>query len=176
MPKISAADRRTAALLSIASQLPILQRGYRAAADRAVAHTGMSQAMAWPLVMIGRLGDGVRAGALAEVLAIEGASLVRPLDQLADAGLIERREDAADRRAKGLYITPAGQAARDQIETALYELRADIFAAADDADIAACLRVFAVIEARVGKGASGTWGGPGVSVAAAGATVPEQAA
>jgi len=153
MPKISAARSRAAALMAVTSLLPTLQRGYRAAADRAIAHTGMSQAMAWPLVMIGRLGDGVRAGALAEALFIEGASLVRPLDQLADAGLVERREDAADRRAKGLYITAAGAAARDQIETALQDFRLEVFAGADDDDIAACLRVFAAMESRVGKSA-----------------------
>lgn len=155
MSKTSAAKSRAAALMTVTSSLATLQRGYRSAADRAVAHVGMSQAMAWPLVMIGRLGDGIRAGTLAEMLAIEGASLVRPLDQLADAGLIERREDATDRRAKGLYITETGQAARDQIERALEELRADIFGGVSDDDLAACLRVFASLEARVGKGGAG---------------------
>ncbi|QHJ01488.1 MarR family transcriptional regulator [Xylophilus rhododendri] len=141
--------------MAFTSRLPTLQRAYRSAADKAVAHVGMSQAMAWPLVMIGRLGDGVRAGALAELLAIEAASLVRPLDQLAEAGLIERREDASDRRAKGLYITAAGQAARDKIESALDELRADIFSAVSDEDLEACLRVFAALDARVGKSSPG---------------------
>lgn len=154
MTDTSTAPGRAANLMAVTSLLAALQRGYRAAADRSVAHVGLSQAMAWPLVMIGRAGDGVRAGTLAEMLAIEGASLVRPLDQLADAGLVERREDAADRRAKGLYITPAGEAARDQIESALNDLRAELFEGVADADLAACLRVFAVLEGRVGKGAS----------------------
>lgn len=155
MTKISAAaDSRAATLMSVTSLLATLQRGYRSAADKAVAHVGLSQAMAWPLVMIGRLGDGVRAGTLAETLAIEGASLVRPLDQLADAGLIERREDAADRRAKGLFMTAAGLAARDQIEHALHELRAELFGGVSDEDLAACLRVFGSLETRVGKGGS----------------------
>jgi len=158
MTRSSAADQRAASLMAVTSLLSPLQRGYRAAADRSVAHVGLSQAMAWPLVMIGRAGDGVRAGALAEMLAIEGASLVRPLDQLADAGLIERREDAADRRAKGLYMTPAGEAARDKIESALKDLRADLFETVDDADLAACLRVFSALEGRVGKGAGNAAG------------------
>ena len=39
-----------------------------------------------------------------------GAGLVRSLDQLVEAGFVERREDPADRRAKTLYLTPAGVA------------------------------------------------------------------
>ena len=156
MTRFASADAksRAASLMALTTLLAILQRGYRAAADKAVAHVGVSQAMAWPLVMIGRMGDGVRAGALAELLNIEGASLVRPLDQLADAGLIERREETSDRRAKGLYMTAAGQEATSEIEKALHELRADLFEGVDDDDLAACLRVLAVLESRVGKGAA----------------------
>ena len=153
MSKSSVAQHRAASLMSLTSLLAILQRGYRSAADRAVAHVGMSQAMAWPLVMVSRKGDGIRAGTLADMLAIEAASLVRPLEQLADAGLIERREEASDRRAKGLYLTPAGQDACAKIEKALQELRADLFDGVPDEDLAACLRVLSGLEARVGKGA-----------------------
>ncbi|MES2188185.1 MAG: MarR family transcriptional regulator [Pseudomonadota bacterium] len=148
------APARSVALMAVGTQLPILQRAYRAAADKAVAPSGLSQAMAWPLVMIGRLGDGVRPGALAYALAIEAASLVRPLEQLLEAGLVERREDASDRRAKTLHITPAGQAACQQIEDSLQALRAAVFDGVTDEDIAACLRVFAALEARLGKGST----------------------
>ena len=154
MSKSSVAQHRAASLMALTSLLAILQRGYRAAADRAVAHVGLSQAMAWPLVMVSRKGDGIRAGTLADLLAIEAASLVRPLEQLADAGLIERREEASDRRAKGLYLTPAGQEACTKIEKALHELRAELFDGVADEDLAACLRVLSGLEARVGKGAA----------------------
>src|SRR5471030_1768306 len=99
---------RVQARQNFGASLQVLSRAYKAAADKAVGHMGLSQAMAWPLVMIGRQGNGVRPGVLADVLAIEGASLVRQLDQLAEAGLVERREDTIDRRAKTLHLTPAG--------------------------------------------------------------------
>lgn len=142
--------RRETAMMTVGHSLPVLQRAYRAAADKAVAPIGVSQALAWPLVMIGRQGDGVRQGVLADRLGIEAPSLVRSLDQLVDGGFIERREDAADRRAKTLHLTPAGAAACARIEVMLQALRAELYEGVPDEDIAACLRVFGVLEQRLG--------------------------
>lgn len=146
---------RESALMAVAVALPVLQRAYRAAADKAVAHLGMSHALAWPLVTIGRQGGGMRQGVLADVLGIEAPSLVRSLDQLVEAGFVDRHEDAVDRRAKTLHLTDAGAAACAQIETALLALRATLFEGVTDADVAACLRVFAVLEQRLGTTVSG---------------------
>jgi MarR family transcriptional regulator for hemolysin len=150
---VSAAAARQRNRMAFGATLQVMARVYKAAADKAVVHIGLSQAMAWPLVMIGRLGNGIRPGVLADVLAIEGASLVRQLDQLAEAGLVERREDAIDRRAKTLHLTPAGTRARAKIETSLDAMRAEVFEGIPDADIEACLRVFAMLDARLGRSA-----------------------
>jgi MarR family transcriptional regulator for hemolysin len=148
---LSAAAARQQARMTFGSTLPVLARAYKAAADRAVSYMGLSQSMAWPLAMIGRLGDGVRPGVLADLLAIEGASLVRQLDQLVAAGLVERREDTVDRRAKTLHLTPAGSAARAKIESSLDTMRSEMFEGIADEDVAACLRVFAALDARLGR-------------------------
>jgi MarR family transcriptional regulator for hemolysin len=153
MTKPPAVDARPRARMMFGMMLPVLSRAYKAAADKAVGHMGVSQAMAWPLVMIGRQGDGVRPGVLADLLAIEGASLVRQLDQLVDAGLVERREDTVDRRAKTLHLTPAGTRARAKIEASLDTMRVDLFDGIADADLDACLRVFAALDARLGRSA-----------------------
>lgn len=146
---------RETALMATTMLLSVLQRAYKSTADKAVAHHGVSATMAWPLVMIGRQGDGVRQVQLAELLGIEAASLVRSLDQLVAAGLAERREDPADRRAKTLHLTPAGEAACQPIEAALRGMRATLFEGVADEDIAACLRVFAVLGERLGRAAPG---------------------
>ena len=52
-------------------------------------------ATAWPVIIVGRLVNGVCQGALAEALGVEGPFLVRVLDQLVAANLMERREDVA---------------------------------------------------------------------------------
>ena len=149
MPK-SAATIRQQVRMAFGASLAVVSRGYQSAADKALVHMGLSQAMAWPLVMIGRLGNGIRPGVLADVLAIEGASLVRQLDQLVEAGLVERREDTIDRRAKTLHLTPAGTRARAKIEASLDGLRLALFADVVDADLEACLRVFAALDGRLG--------------------------
>jgi len=139
--------------MAFGASLQVMARAYKAAADKAVGHIGLSLAMAWPLLMIGRLGNGIRPGVLADVLAIEGASLVRQLDQLEEAGLVERREDPVDRRAKTLHLTAAGTRARAKIEAALDAMRAEMFQGVADADLEACLRVFSALDARLGRAA-----------------------
>lgn len=110
----TATDNR---LMAMTANLMVLSRAYRSAADKALADFGLSQATAWPVILTGRLGDGVRQGALAEALGVEGPSLVRVLDQLVAAGLIERREDPQDRRARTLHLTPAGQSCANRSRT-----------------------------------------------------------
>ena len=147
------ASQRNKSLMRFGTLLPTLQRGYRAAVDRAVAHIGLSHAIGAPLVMLGRLeaqGGNVRQSTLADVLGIEAPSLARSLDQLVGAGLAERRDDPADRRAKSLHLTEAGHAARDQAEIALTDMRIGLFDGISDRDLSACLRVFATLSERLG--------------------------
>ncbi|WP_394791450.1 MarR family winged helix-turn-helix transcriptional regulator [Rhodoferax sp.] len=143
--------QRNASLMALSVSLASLQRGYRAAVDKTVAHAGLSQALALPLVMIGRHGDGLRHGVLANLLGIEGPSLVRSIAQLEKSGLLVCQEDAADRRAKTLHLTPAGITARAHIEAALADLRSSLYEGVSDDDVAACLRVFATLEQRLGR-------------------------
>ena len=129
------------------SQFALASRAWRRAADEALARYGLSQTSAWPLVHIARHGDGIRQGALAALLGIEGPSLVRTLDQLCAGGLALRREDPADRRARTIHLTEAGREQARRAETVLAELRARLFRDVTDADLEAALRVLHAIRA-----------------------------
>lgn len=142
-------------LMATTANLMVLSRAYRGAADKALADYGLSQATAWPVILAGRLGDGVRQGALAEALGVEGPSLVRVLDQLVAAGLMERREDPHDRRARTLHLTEAGHALRAQVEDVLVELRRGIFHDVSESDLQACLRVFDAMKVSLGRSGAG---------------------
>jgi MarR family transcriptional regulator for hemolysin len=72
--------------------------------------------------------EGLKQTELAEMLDLQPITLTRLLDGLADNGLIERRPDPDDRRAKRLYLTPA---ARPLLER-LTELGEDLMATALD--------------------------------------------
>ena len=137
--------------MAVTTSLGVLQRAFRGTADRAVGHLGISQASAWALVIIGRQGDGARQGVVADLLGVEGPSLIRTLDQLVAAGLVERREDPNDRRAKTLHLTPAGLVLQEEVEAVLHGLRAELFKGVADSDIDACLRVFSALAFQLGK-------------------------
>ncbi|GAB3088089.1 MarR family transcriptional regulator [Bordetella muralis] len=138
-------------LMATTASLMVLSRAYRSVADNALSEYGLSQATAWPVILTGRLGDGVRQGALAEALGVEGPSLVRVLDQLVSSGLIERREDPNDRRARTIHLTPDGHALREQVEGVLVKLRREIFRDVSHDDLQACLRVFDTLKTALGR-------------------------
>ena len=131
-----------------------LARIYRREVDKALAEHGLSEARALPVLHIARLGEGMRQGVLAEELGVEGPSLVRILDQLCAAGLVERRSDPADRRARTLHLTDEGRALAAVVETALDGFRANFLAGVSDADLSATLRVLARFETAIEAAAS----------------------
>lgn len=120
-------------------------RAWRRVADSVVDAYGLSEATALPLVLIGRLPGHLRQSALAEALGVEGPTLVRLLDQLCAAGLVTRREDPTDRRAKIVSLTKAGQSAVATIEAELIELRANVLASVSASDLEGSMRVFDAI-------------------------------
>ncbi|MET7466227.1 MarR family winged helix-turn-helix transcriptional regulator [Nonomuraea sp. NPDC005501] len=68
--------------------------------------------------------------ALAQAVSVDKSKLVLILDELEDAGLVRRRPDPADRRARIIEATPEGdralKAARADIETIENQLLADL--------------------------------------------------
>jgi MarR family transcriptional regulator for hemolysin len=138
-------------LMTLTMTLTQVARAYKAAADRMAADFGLSQATAWPVVMISRMGNGVRPGAVADALGLEPPSLVRVIDQLIEAGLVERHDDATDRRAKTLHLTAKGRLCATRLEKALTLFRRQLFADIDRADIDACTRVFAALNVAIAE-------------------------
>ncbi|MBY5887097.1 MarR family winged helix-turn-helix transcriptional regulator [Rhizobium ruizarguesonis] len=116
-------------------------RQWRRAVDLALSSHGISEACAAPLLWIGRLGGGVRQVVLASHVGIEGPSLVRLLDQLETLGLVIRKDDPADRRAKGLWLTEQGATLAARMEKVLDDLRGHILQNVDKADLEAAIRV-----------------------------------
>ena len=138
-----------ATLMHLTTTLTRVARSYRAAADEVSNAYGLSHAMAWPAVMIGRMGESARLGAVAEAVGLEPASLVRVIDQLVAAGLVLRHEDPHDRRAKVLSLTPLGQAQVARVEEALNVMRRELLAGLSDTELKACLKVLLRLEAGV---------------------------
>ena len=67
-------------------------RAYKTSADKVASRYGLSQATAWPAVMIDQMGDRVRPGEVADALGLDPSSVVRVIDQLIAARLLIREE------------------------------------------------------------------------------------
>ncbi len=132
--------------LAVSSTLVGASRKWRRTSHEVLAAFSVSEACATPLLIAGRLGEGVRQGALAEHVGIEGPSLVRLLDQLCDAGLMQRHEDPDDRRAKTVTLTDAGRAITAQMEEELVNLRARVLKGVTRAELETTLRVLQIFQ------------------------------
>jgi DNA-binding MarR family transcriptional regulator len=86
--------------------------------------------------------DGISQRDLAEVLGLDPSQVVLLVDELTDAGLVERRPSAHDRRTKLVRATGAGRAARRQAHravTAAHEVQLEPLSAADREHLRALL-------------------------------------
>jgi MarR family transcriptional regulator for hemolysin len=77
-------------------------------ADYKASQFGITRAQWVVLVRLDRF-EGIKQSELAEMLDLQPITLTRLLDRLCDNGLIERRADPNDRRAKRLFLTPAAR-------------------------------------------------------------------
>jgi len=95
-------------------------------------------AQAKALVYVSR-NEGVRQVELAEMLEVQPITLARLLDQLAEAGLVERRPDPADRRAYQIHLTPAAAPHLEVVKSVGASIRADLLRGLDDQQAAVVL-------------------------------------
>jgi MarR family transcriptional regulator, transcriptional regulator for hemolysin len=89
-------------------------RMLRTYADHKAAQFGMTRAQWVVLARLDRF-EGLKQSELAEMMDLQPISLTRLLDRLSDGGLIERRADPNDRRAKRLFLTPAARPLLEQL-------------------------------------------------------------
>jgi len=83
-------------------------RMLRTYADYRAGQFGVTRAQWAVLVRLDRF-EGLKQSELAEMLDLQPITLTRLLDRLCDSGLIERRSDPNDRRAKRLFLTAAAR-------------------------------------------------------------------
>ncbi|WP_347906112.1 MarR family transcriptional regulator [Pseudomonas purpurea] len=132
--------------MNISSTMVVAARHWRKICQTTLVNFGISEACAAPLLMIGRLGEGVRQVTVAHAAGMESPSLVRLLDQLCQAGYVCRTEDPLDRRAKCLSLTDSGRELVQAVEAELVRLRRGVLEGIAAADLEAALRVIRAFE------------------------------
>jgi MarR family transcriptional regulator, transcriptional regulator for hemolysin len=128
-----------------------LARIWRRESDQALCDHGLSDATAIPLLLLSRQGENVRQGVLADELGIEGPSLVRLIDLLQAEGLVERREDPTDRRAKTLHLTMTGEVKVEEIDRVLRRVRASLLKDIGSQELAVTFETLERIEQRASR-------------------------
>jgi MarR family transcriptional regulator for hemolysin len=117
----------------------------RTYADQHAARVGMTRAQ-WAVLVRLERAEGLKQTELAEMLDLQPITLTRLVDRLCDNGLIERRADAKDRRAKRLHLTPAARPLLAQLYVIGEELMADVLIGIDDAALETMNRNFSRIK------------------------------
>jgi MarR family transcriptional regulator for hemolysin len=102
-----------------------VQRLLRLYADKQASQYGLTRTQWAVLAKVNRT-EGLKQAEIAEMLEIQPITLTRLIDKLCKSGLLERRNDAADRRINRLYLTKAARPLMAKLAT----LRSEVVATA----------------------------------------------
>jgi DNA-binding MarR family transcriptional regulator len=125
----------------------LMRRAYRQRQQR----SALSVAQARTLVHVARR-EGVRQVDLAETLEVQPITLARLIDQLARAGLVERRPDPTDRRAYRVHLTRAAVPHLSAIEEVAASIRADALRGLDAREATLVINALQKIHANLAGG------------------------
>ena len=117
----------------------------RTYADHKASQFGVTYAQ-W--VLLARLDrfEGLKQAELAEMLDLQPITITRLIDRLCESGMIERRSDPSDRRAKRLYLTPAAVPIIEQLGKLGEELMGTALAGVDRDSIEKMVAQLAIVK------------------------------
>jgi len=107
-------------------------RRWRRAIDSQLQPYGLTEATWLPLLHLARSPAALRQKDLAAALSLDSSSIVRILDTLQAAGLIERHEGSGDRRAKSIHLTADGRAIVARVDSVCSAVRQNALAGIPD--------------------------------------------
>lgn len=116
----------------------------RRAFDRRMREIGVTGPQARLLLTLSRV-PGENQGFYAERLEVEPITLCRMIDRLAEADLIERRPDPADRRAWQIHLTDKSRKILGQLRQKADSVVDDMLAGLDAADRAEFARLLEAV-------------------------------
>lgn len=120
-------------------------RMLRTYADHKASQFGITRAQWVVLVRLDRF-EGLKQSELAEMLDLQPITLTRLLDRLSECGLIERRADPNDRRAKRLYLMPTARPLLEQLGGLGDELMATALSGVDRESVEKMVTQLAIVK------------------------------
>jgi MarR family transcriptional regulator for hemolysin len=126
---------------TLAASIVVTGRRWRARLTDILRETEQTDARWNVLNTLARSPAGVIQAELAGAIGVQGPTLVKLLDALEEQGLIRRQIQSSDRRAKAVYLEPAGASILEEIQTIAASFRDTIFEGIPDDDLAIALNV-----------------------------------
>ncbi len=126
-------DRALRAEVDLGWTLGTLNRAYLRAAECAVSGVPGGGRGYLVLATAGR-GEAMSQLALAQHLGVDRTVMTYLLDGLEQAGLVERRPDPADRRARRVAITDPGNSLLTEVRARLHDVEEEVLAPLDEPD------------------------------------------
>lgn len=121
--------------------LHMTARQWRAALDRRLRDLGMSEAAWMTIAAAAKSTPTPSQSELAQMLAVEPASMVAMIDRLTRLGFVERVPSPSDRRVKHIAVTAAGQAVYERIHQEATVFRAETLSRIDPQKLAIATEV-----------------------------------
>jgi MarR family transcriptional regulator for hemolysin len=146
MNDLSAAELQ----LRFSSALHTTARSWRQAIDARLKDLGLSQAGWMAIAMVAKAPAALSQKQLADLLAVEGPTIVAMVDRLVGAGLVRRVPSALDRRVKLIALTDAGQALYSKVQERADAVRSELLSDLDPASLLAATELLETLQARIG--------------------------
>ena len=149
LPKENSLASSRAELLE---EVAVTSRKLRTLFDARVRAKGLTLARARTLIHLVRK-DGMTQRELAEILEIEGPTLVRLLDGLETQGLIERQPVEGDRRAKQIALTREGRRFSEEVKKIADDLREEVLGDIAEAELRAATTTLRAVAQKISAAA-----------------------
>jgi len=124
-------------------------RLWRLALDKRLKHLGIGQSGWMTIAMIAKSGEPMSQRALADLVGVEGPSMVSMLDRLERDGFVTRAPSPTDRRVKLVHLTDAGSTVYAEVMKEATAFRADLLADVDPAALAAATTLLETLRKRI---------------------------
>lgn len=124
-------------------------RGWRLLIDKQLKHLGIGQAGWMTIAMIAKSGEPMSQRALADLVGVEGPSMVSMLDRLEREGLVTRAPSPTDRRVKLVHLTDAGTTLYRQVKEQASAVRLALLGDIDPARLEAATELLELLRARI---------------------------
>ena len=124
-------------------------RGWRLLIDKQLKHLGIGQAGWMTIAMIAKSTEPMSQRALADLVGVEGPSMVSMLDRLEREGLVTRAPSPTDRRVKLVHLTEAGTALYKQVKEQANAVRGALLGDIDPAQLKAATELLELLRKRI---------------------------